>query len=87
MNPVPGPVVFVAMLATSPAGVLAWWQASQLVEVGRWALGPGPLLDGITTILLTPKKLLFVTSGPWQLAQPELMPVWLKAELLKRAPF
>ena len=64
MKPVPGPVAFVALPGTRPTGVLAWWQASQLVVVGRCAFGPGALVDGITTMLLIPKKLLPVTLGP-----------------------
>jgi hypothetical protein len=87
MKPVPGPVTLVARLAISPAGTLARWQFSQLTDVGKCALGPGPLVDGITTMLLTPKKLLLVTFGPWQVAHPEVIPLWLNAELLNLAPF
>jgi hypothetical protein len=64
MKPVPGPVVLVALLAIIPAGTLAIWQFSQLVDVGKCAFGPGPLAKGITTMLLMPKKLLLVTFGP-----------------------
>ena len=64
MKPVPGPTDFAALPGIRPTGVLAWWQVSQLVVVGRCALGPGPLAEGITTILLMPKKLLLVTLGP-----------------------
>jgi hypothetical protein len=87
IKPVPGPVILVALLAISPAGTLARWQLSQLVDVGKCAFGPGPLVEGITTMLLTPKKLLLVTLGPWQLAHPDVIPLWLNAELLNLAPF
>ncbi|MEI8159398.1 MAG: hypothetical protein WCH60_21260 [Burkholderiales bacterium] len=74
MNPVPGPVALDALLGISPVGVLAWWQLSQLVDVGTCEFEPEPLVDGITTMLLMPKKLLLVTPGPWQVAHPEVMP-------------
>ena len=64
MKPVPGPAALAALPGTNPVGALAWWQLSQLVEVGRCELDPGPLVEGITTMLLMPKKLLLVTSGP-----------------------
>jgi hypothetical protein len=34
----------------------------------------------------TPAKVPVVTLAPWQLAQPLVMPLWLKAELLNFAP-
>jgi hypothetical protein len=46
-----------------------------LVVVGKCAFGPGPLVEGITTILLMPKKLLLVTLGPWQFTQPDDIPL------------
>ena len=34
-------------------------------------------VGGITTIALMPKKLLAPMPGPWQAAQPLVMPAWL----------
>ena len=38
-------------------------------------------------IAVTPMNELVVTAGPWQLTQPVVMPAWLIAEFVKRAPF
>ena len=35
INRVPGPVALTALPGINPVGTLAWWQLSQLVEVGR----------------------------------------------------
>lgn len=53
-KPVPGPVVLRAIGDIVPEGVLLKWQLSHLVVVGKCELGPGLLLEGITTMLLTP---------------------------------
>lgn len=84
-KPVPG-TVLVATGVIWPEGMLPAWQVSQLVELGMCALGPGLLESGMTTMLLMPAKLLPVMPGPWQLAQPLLMPAWLNLELLNLAP-
>ena len=51
---VPGPVALLATPGTSAAGVLPRWQLSHLVALGRCDVAPGPLVLGITTILLMP---------------------------------
>jgi hypothetical protein len=43
-------------------------------------------VGGMTTILLTPAKLLAVMAGPWQASQFDVMPVWLMADPLNLAP-
>jgi hypothetical protein len=69
-----------------PAGVLAAWQFSQVVELGMCAKGPGALESGIKMMLLMPTKLEALTLGPWQAAQPVLMPWWLNLELVNLEP-
>ena len=36
---------------------------------------------------VTPANVPFITLLPWQVAHPEVIPVWLNAELLNLAPF
>ena len=79
--------VLVATPGTSPLGVEPRWQFSHLVELGTCEPAPGPPSGGITTILLTPKKLLPVMLGPWHTSHPLLTPAWLYAELLNLAVF
>ena len=65
----------------SVAGTLPAWQVSQASVVGT--------CTGVRLAMVlgtTPKKVPVVTLAPWQLAQPVLMPLWLKAELPKLAP-
>ena len=52
-NAVPG-AVLVATPGTRPAGVLARWQLSHLVELGICEEAPGVAELGMTTILVTP---------------------------------
>jgi hypothetical protein len=84
INPVPG-TVLVALLGINPVGA-DLWQASHGAAVAMCVLGPNPLDEGIATMLLIPKKLSEVPLGLWQLAQPLLMPAWLKPELLNLSP-
>ena len=58
-----------------------------MVELGTCELAPGAPEGGITTILLTPKKLAPVMLGPWHASHPLVMPLWLNAELLNLAVF
>jgi hypothetical protein len=67
-----------ALNGIRPAGMLPRWQLSQVVEDGMWAEAPKALLCGMTTMLGLPAKLPATTLGPWQVSQPELMPVWMK---------
>ena len=76
----------VAEAATMPAGVLPRWQVSQLVVDGMCALAPTGEVAGITTIWLTPTKLLPVMLGPWQAMQLLVMPVWLISDPLNLVP-
>ena len=69
-----------------PVGVLPRWQLSQLVVDGMCAPAPIGEVGGITTIRLTPAKLLPVMLGPWQDSQLLVMPVWLMREPLNLAP-
>ena len=82
---VPG-AVFVDDAAISPVGTLARWQVSQLVPEGMCELAPIGVVAGITTMLLTPAKLLAVIDGPWQDSQLLVMPWWLISEPLNLAP-
>ena len=50
------------------------------------ALAPTGEVAGITTIWLTPTKLLPVMLGPWQAMQLLVMPVWLISDPLNLAP-
>jgi hypothetical protein len=77
----------VATAGTSAVGVLPKWQVSHFVELGTCELAPGAPVGGITTILLTPKKLEPVMLGPWQVSQPLVIPLWPNAELLNLALF
>ena len=69
-----------------PVGVLPRWQLSQVCDEGMCALAPTGEVGGITTIWLTPTKLLAVMLGPWQARQLFVMPVWLIKEPLNLAP-
>jgi hypothetical protein len=82
-NRVPGPTSVVAFPLSNPAGVT--WQLSQVVAEGMWMALGAPLV-GITTILGLPAKLAGTMVGPWQLAQPVLMPVWVNWALAKLTP-
>jgi hypothetical protein len=84
-NALPG-VVAVAVAAISPAGVVARWHVSHVVDDGMCELGPIGEVAGMTMILATPTKLDPVIVGPWHAAQLLVMPAWLILEPLKRAP-
>ena len=86
MKAVPG-AVLVALAETNPPGIEPAWQASHCFDEGMWDCAPATLNGGITTILLTPKKLLPVMLGPWHTSHPLLTPAWLYAELLNLAVF
>ena len=75
-KPLPG-AALVATPGTNTEGVLPRWQFSQVLVVGKCELTPGVVDGGITTILVTPKKVLPVMFWPWQVAQPVVMPLWL----------
>ena len=49
-------------------------------------MAPAGDVAGITTILLTPKKLEPVMLGPWQVTQLLVMPTWLIKEPVNLAP-
>jgi hypothetical protein len=66
--------------------MLARWQVSHAVDDGMCDDAPTGVVGGITTMDGTPAKLLPVMPGPWQLAQPPVMPTWFIAEFEKRAP-
>lgn len=85
MKPEPGTEA-VAVAGTCPLGMLPMWQLSHFVLLGMCEPMPAGEVGGMTTMRPMPKKLPAPTPGPWQTSQPEVMPEWLKAELLKRAP-
>ena len=74
-KPLPG-ATRSAFAATSPAGTLARWQLSQVVDDGMCALGPGGDVAGMTTMVVIPAKVDPDTAGPWHVAQPLTMPAW-----------
>ena len=84
-NALPG-AALVAAAGISPAGRLARWQLSQVVDEGMCELAPTGEVGGMTTILLTPTNELPVIAGPWQAAQLLVMPVWLISEPANFAP-
>ena len=84
-NALPGALLLLEA-ATSPLGVVARWQLSQMVLDGMCAFAPIGEVAGITTIWLTPAKLAPVMLGPWQAAQLAVMPLWLIMEPLNLAP-
>ena len=82
MNPLPG-AAWAALPGTCAVGRLPRWQVSQLVDVGRWLVLAADADGGITTIVLIPWNVPAAMDCPWHSAQPEVMPLWLKAELAK----
>ena len=52
-NPLPG-AACTALPGTKAVGMLARWQLSQVVEVGRWDWAPCVVEGGITTMLRMP---------------------------------
>ena len=85
-NAVPG-ALLVADAGISPAGVLARWQLSQVLDDGMCELAPTGDVGGMITMLLMPANDAVGTSGPWHAAQLLVMPVWLIREPENRAPF
>jgi len=85
-NFVPG-ALSVAFAGTEAAGVEPRWQVSQVVPDGTCEAAPAGEVGGITMILVMPVKLAPVIVGPWQLAQPVVMPEWLIVEPVNLAPF
>jgi hypothetical protein len=79
-------VLLVAAAGTSPAGVVARWQVSQVVDDGMCELAPTGEVGGITMIFVTPTKLDPVIAGPWHAAQLFVIPPWLMREPLNLAP-
>ena len=71
------PTLRVAFAGTRLDGVLPAWQVSQVVPVGKCDVATAGDVLGITITLLMPKKLLPVILGPWQVAQPLVIPAWL----------
>jgi hypothetical protein len=65
----------------SPDGMLLMWQLSHAAVLGTCT---GLKLAMVLGTI--PAKVPVVTLAPWQLAQPLVMPLWLKAELLNLAP-
>src|ERR1044072_1249014 len=82
---VPGALV-VALAAISPEGALARWQVSHVVDEGMCEPAPAGLVGGIVTMRVMPAKLEPVTLGPWQAAQPFVIPAWFMREALNFAP-
>ena len=85
LNCAPAKVVMVPLAPASGmsiAGTLLMWQLSQLSVLGTCAGLRLPMVLG-----RMPAKVLAVTVAPWQLAQPAVMPLWLKAELVNLAVF
>src|ERR1035437_2224762 len=65
----------------SPDGMALVWHVSHAAVLGT--------CTGLRLAMVlgtTPAKVPVVTLAPWQLAQPLVMPLWLKAELLNFAP-
>jgi len=75
--------LLVATAGTNALGVLPRWQFSHLVELGRCEPAPLAPRGGMTTILVTPKKVAPVMPGPWQTSQLLVMPLWLNWALPK----
>ncbi len=71
------PNVAVALAGTSAAGMLPIWQLSHDAVVGMCEAGPAGEVCGNTMMLVMPLKLPPVIVGPWQVAQPEVIRVWL----------
>jgi hypothetical protein len=84
-KPLPG-VVAVAVATINPAGVVARWHVSQVVDDGMCELAPTGEVCGITMIFVTPTKLDPVIVGPWHAAQLLVMPLWLIREPVNFAP-
>ena len=82
---VPG-AVLLADAAISPAGVVAAWQVSQVVDDGMCAAAPTGPVAGMPTMALMPAKLAVVPAGTWQATQLLVMPPWLISEPLNFAP-
>ena len=83
-NAVPG-AVLVADAPIIPAGMLARWQLSQVVDDGMCEPAPGGAVGGMPTIALTPANVPAVPAGTWQLAQSLAMPAWFICEPLNFA--
>ncbi len=73
LKPLPGSVAD-PVTETGPLGVDPKWQDSHTVDDGMCLDAPGPVDEGMTTILVTPVKLELVIEGPWQVSQPVVMP-------------
>jgi hypothetical protein len=84
-NRLPG-VERVDAAGTLPAGTVARWQASQVVDDGMCEVAPIGDVAGITMMLGTPAKLDPVMLGPWQATQLLVMPLWLMSEPENFAP-
>jgi hypothetical protein len=84
-NRLPG-VECVEAAGIEPAGTVARWQASQVVEDGMCEPDPTGEVGGITMIFVTPTKLALVTVGPWHETQLLVMPAWLIREPENFAP-
>ena len=84
-NRVPG-ADFVATAGTLPVGTLPRWQVSQVVDEGMCDVAPTGDVAGITTIFVTPAKLVPLIEGLWQATQLLVMPLWLISALENFAP-
>jgi hypothetical protein len=70
----------------SPLGMDDWWHPSHAVDEGMRAVAePAGVVDGITTIFVTPMKLELEMVGPWHVTQV-VMPAWLILEFVNFAP-
>ena len=86
MNALPGTLA-VALALTGADGAVCRWHVSHVVDDGMCELGPTGDVGGITTMRLTPTKLVPLIVGPWQATQLLVMPEWLIFEPVNLAPF
>jgi hypothetical protein len=84
-NAVPG-ATLLAEAGTSPAGTVAKWQVSQVVDDGMCDEAPAGLVGGMPTIDVMPMKAVVDPEGWWQATQLLLMPLWFISEPLNLAP-
>jgi hypothetical protein len=82
---VPG-AVRVADAASSPVGVLARWQFSQLVDEGMCDPAPTGFVGGMTTMRPMPTNATVVPEATWHETQLLTIPAWFISEPANRAP-
>jgi hypothetical protein len=82
---VPG-AVLLADAGTRPAGSVARWQVSQVVELGMCDEAPAGPVGGMPTMRVMPAKAVVALLVWWQATQLLPMPAWLISEPLNFAP-